>query len=276
MVCCVNYGVIGVTVLIDAHTHLDMYGDRLDEALSEIQTRRILSLTNSLDLNSYNRNVEISRQCPFIIPSFGIHPWSAPDNVDNLDDFTEPVARTPMIGEIGLDYHWVENKEDYPAQHKVFEFFLAAAKEHDKAVNLHTKGAEKEILDLLRTYDLPRVIVHWYSGPLDIFEKLIDRGCFFTFGCEVSHSEEIRELARRIPLELLLTETDNPGGAQWLSGEIGMPSLVTDVLRELAELRNRRFEDLDRIVEGNLLRLVQSDPWLPDAYTQAMEGTLGA
>ncbi|MBW2624001.1 MAG: TatD family hydrolase, partial [Deltaproteobacteria bacterium] len=177
-------------MLIDAHTHLDMYGGKLDDALAEIQERRILSLSNSVDLNSYHHNVDISRKCPFIIPSFGIHPWSAPDNADNLDDFTESIAQTPMIGEIGLDYHWAENEKDYPAQRKVFEFFLAAAKERNKAVNLHTKGAEKEILDLLIKYDLPRVIVHWYSGPLGVFDKLIDRGCYFTFGCEVSHSEE--------------------------------------------------------------------------------------
>ncbi|MBW2622677.1 MAG: TatD family hydrolase, partial [Deltaproteobacteria bacterium] len=200
----------------------------------------------------------------------------APDNADNLDDFTESIAQTPMIGEIGLDYHWVENEKDYPAQRKVFEFFLAAAKERNKAVNLHTKGAEKEILDLLIKYDLPRVIVHWYSGPLGVFDKLIDRGCYFTFGCEVSHSEEIRVLARRVPLELLLTETDNPGGVQWLSGKTGMPSLVADVLRELAKLRNKSFKDLSRIVENNFLRFVQSDPWLPDAYTKAIEGTPGA
>ena len=260
-------------MLIDAHTHLDMYGDKLDSALAEIEKYRILCLSNSMDPNSYDRHVEISRRCPYIIPSFGIHPWNAFNHAENLDGLTDTVGKTPMIGEIGLDYHWVENETHYPAQREVFEFFLAAAKAHDKTINLHTKGAEKEVLDLLIRYDIPRVIVHWYSGPLDIFSKMIDRGCYFTFGCEVSHSEVIQDLARRTPLELLLTETDNPGGVQWLTGEIGMPSLVLDVVRDLARLHSKSFEDLSRIVEDNFLRLVQSDPWLPDAYTKAIEGT---
>jgi TatD DNase family protein len=85
----------------------------------------------------------------------------------------------------------------------------------------------------------------------------------------------IQDLARRVPLELLLTETDNPGGVQWLTGEMGMPTLILDVVRELARLRKMTLEDISRIVEDNFLRLVQSDPWLPDAYAKAIDGIPG-
>jgi TatD DNase family protein len=275
MISCGQLTVIEEPMLIDAHTHLDMYGDKLDSALAEIEKYRIFCLSNSMDLNSYDRALDLSRKCRYIIPSFGIHPWSAFNHAENLDDFTDTVRKTPMIGEIGLDYHWVENETHYPAQREVFEFFLAAAKALDKTINLHTKGAEKEILDLLIRYDIPRAIVHWYSGPLDIFNKMIDRGFYFTIGCEVSHSEVIQDLARRVPLELLLTETDNPGGVQWLTGEMGMPTLILDVVRELARLRKMTLEDISRIVEDNFLRLVQSDPWLPDAYAKAIDGIPG-
>jgi hypothetical protein len=58
--------------------------------------------------------------------------------------------------------------------------FLRAAREQEKIASLHTKGVEREVLDLLDQYDLTRVIVHWYSGPLDIFRELVARGVYFT------------------------------------------------------------------------------------------------
>src|SRR5918996_1254018 len=95
------------------------------------------------------------------------------------------------------------------------EYFFAAAREQKKIVNLHTKGGEKSILELLERYDVARPIIHWYSGPLDILRALVQFGAYFTIGVEVLYSETIQTIAREIPEHLLLTETDNPGGLQW-------------------------------------------------------------
>ena len=129
---------------------------------------------------------------------------------------------------------------------------------------------EAEILELLDRCHLQRVIVHWYSGPLDIFREMIGRGFMFTIGVEVPHSEHIQTLVRELPLSQLLTETDNPGGLEWLTGEIGMPHHLIEVIRAVADLKQTTPEVIRQTVQQNFERLVQDDPWLPEALTKLL------
>ena len=251
-------------MLIDAHAHVDRFGDALPAALREIERQRIFTISNSMDLESCRRNLEIAAHCPWVLPIFGVHPWNAVDYVTRLEDLCEPIAASPMLGEIGLDHYYVQERSEYPAQCTVFEFFLAAARETGKVVHLHTKGAEAEILDLLRQYAIQRVVVHWYSGPLDTFRELLALGAYFTVGPEVLYSDHIRIIARDLPLERLLTETDNPGGPRSLTGKPGMPALIRDVLQGLADLRSTSAAALEAAVQANLARLVGDDICLPE------------
>ena len=260
-------------MLIDAHAHVDRYDlvgpGALESALRDIDQHRILTISNSMDLPSYERNLAIGQKCDLVLPIFGVHPWNAPQYADRLDDLRGAVERSPMIGEIGLDYHFVEDASLYPAQRRVFEFFLAAAREQGKIVNLHTKGAEKTVLELLDRYEIPRAIVHWYSGPLDIFREMIARGMYFTVGVEVLYSEHIRAITREIPSERLLTETDNPGGPKGFVGGPGMPALLKDVIQGVAEVRKTKVEAITETVWSNLLELARDDPWLMEPGERA-------
>jgi TatD DNase family protein len=249
-------------MLIDAHVHLDKYGDLLDDALREIEREDIFTVATAMDVPSYHDLEEIGRRSALVLPTFGIHPRRAPQYVDRLRELGQYIEMSPAIGEIGLDFHWVKNRSEYPAQVKVLEYFFAAAREQKKIVNLHTKGGEKSILELLERYDVARPIIHWYSGPLDILRALVQFGAYFTIGVEVLYSETIQTIAREIPEHLLLTETDNPGGLQWLKGIVGMPSDITKVIDELARIRSSTPESMSRMIHANFLKLIQGDPWL--------------
>ena len=252
----------GLTMLIDAHVHLDKYGPDLNEALREIRTHHIFTIAVAMDVPSYQHSLEIGDECDLVLPTFGIHPKRAPEYADRLSELSPLIEQSPAIGEIGLDFHWVKDNSQYPAQIKVLEYFLAAAREQKKMVNLHTKGAEKKILDLLERYDIQRAIVHWYSGPLDILRALIQFGAYFTVGVEVLYSETIQTIAREIPDRLLLTETDNPGGLKWLKGTVGMPSEIKKVIDQLARIRASTPESISRMIQANFLKLIEADPWL--------------
>jgi TatD DNase family protein len=258
-------------MLIDAHTHLDRYEAGLEDALREIESNRILTVSNSMNIPSYERNLGIAGRCRLVLPIFGVHPWNASGYERDLDSLKPHINRSPMLGEIGLDYHFVKHRHRYPAQRKVFEHFLAAAADQDKIVNLHTKGAEGEVLELLDRYGIRRAIVHWYSGPLDIFREMTARGIYFTVGVEVMHSELIRTIAGELPENLLLTETDNPGGLKWLSGSVGMPSALLEVVSAVAEVRQTTPEAVAGTVHNNFLDLVRDDP-----HTRTIASTLEA
>ena len=260
-------------MLIDAHAHVDRYGDLLEEALEQIQKHRIFTIATAMDPPSYFQLQRIAERSNLVLPTFGIHPRRAPEHADRLTELLPLIEQSPAIGEIGLDFHWVKDSSTYPAQTRVLEYFLAAAREQKKFVNLHTKGAEKEILKLLDRYDIKRAIVHWYSGPLDILRELIDFGAYFTVGVEVCFSETIKAIVHPIPDHLLLTETDNPGGLKWLLGDVGMPTEIEKVVDALGTLRGASSESITRTVQENLLRLMDSDPWLKDARTILSQAT---
>jgi len=249
-------------MLIDAHAHLDKYGDELPRALAEIEQHRIITWAVSMDLPSYQRSCDIAARCDLVLPTFGVHPRMAPEYADRLGELSPWIERSPAIGEIGLDFHWVEDASRYPAQLKVLEYFLAAAREQKKIVNLHTKGAEKKVLNLLERYDIKRPIIHWYSGPLDMLRALADVGAYFTVGVEILYSETIREIARKVPMNRLLTESDNPGGLKWLNGTIGMPRLIREVVGAVAVAKQTTPEVIEAAVENNFLRLIDGDPHL--------------
>jgi len=248
-------------MLIDTHAHLDLYEGDLDCALDQIEKYRILTVTSAMDIPSWQRNLEIREKSQLIIPTFGIHPWNAPRYADCLDELTGPVKQTPILGEVGLDHRFVEDRSQYAAQKKVLEYFLDAACKDDKIVVLHTAGAEEEILVLLKRYNIKRTIIHWFSGPLDILDGLLACGVYFTIGPELVYSEHIKRIANTIPDNLLLTETDNPGGPKWLTGKQGMPVLIRDVVNSLARLKGTSAEAITEQVKVNFLKLIGNDPF---------------
>jgi TatD DNase family protein len=259
----------GTPMLIDAHAHLDMYDDALiPQVLAELEAHRVMTIGVTIDPDAYARTCALAERSSWIVPTFGIHPWEAARYAHELERYDELIGDTPLLGEIGLDYHWVEDRATYPAQRAVFEYFLRAANHQNKIVNLHTKGAEAEVLELLERHQVERAIVHWYSGALDIADALAARGALFTIGVAVHSSELIQELARRLPLELLLTETDNPGGLKWVTGEQGMPSHVPGVLAALARLRGMDQAELRDTILANMLRLIDGDPHMAELHAR--------
>ena len=259
-------------MLIDSHAHLDRYDDLTDKALDEINSYRIFTISNSMDPQSYKLNLGLARKCRYILPTFGIHPWVAHEYVDRLIEFDELIAESPMLGELGLDYFFVKDKSLYPAQRKLLEYFLAKASDMNKIVNLHTKGAEEDILRLLEKYRIKRAIIHWYSGTMRFLKQLIEKGHYLTIGVEVLFTESIRKIARNIPEDQILTETDNPGGYEWLAGTPGMPGVLQEVVLELARLRKIEYEECERMVQRNFERLIVDDDGVKSIYKSVVSG----
>ncbi len=253
-------------MLIDAHAHLDGYDElgkaALDAALQEIEDHQIFTISNSMDVASYRRNKEIAARSNFVLPVFGIHPWNAHKFSWPDKDIAQAMEESPLYGEIGLDHYFVKDESRYPAQDRMFRYLLAAARGRGKVAIVHTKGAEAEVLAALDEYGLRKVVIHWYSGPLDIFKEMAGRGFYFTIGGEVLRSKPIQDIAREVRLDRLLTESDNPGGPKSITGKPARPRIIESVLESLAKLRGLATEALEGVIRRNLVRLLEDDPYL--------------
>ncbi|MFC2008857.1 TatD family hydrolase [Chloroflexota bacterium] len=261
-------------VLVDAHAHLDEYPDTwLGAVLNQLEEDRIATITTAMAPQAYERALLIQERSPYVLATLGVHPWNASYFVARLDELEESMEGSPMFGEIGLDFRNVRDTMLYDSQERVFEFFLSAAKEQNKVVNVHTSGAETESVELMERYGIDRAIIHWYSGPSEPLRRMVDRGYYFTFGCEILSSELIRTIAQEVPVSRLLTETDNPGGPQWVFGEPAMPDLVKPVLQALAIVHDMDQVEMAEHVRQNMLTLIGTDNRL-DRLWHALDGQL--
>ena len=242
---------------VDAHNHLELYKDDIKEALDRINKYNILTLACSMDEQTYVYVKNIAKSNPLITPCFGIHPWEAHNHYEDLETYEPYIKETPIIGEIGLDYYWVKEKEHYCYQQKVLEYFLQKAQLYDKITNLHTKGAEKEILLLIKKYRLKSPIIHWYSGPLDILKRLLDYGCYFTIGVDIGYSKLTDEIVKLLPINRILTETDGPTALEWVNGEYSYPDYIKTIVEKISTIKKINVEQVKQMVYGNYLGLVK-------------------
>ncbi|MGL5752686.1 MAG: TatD family hydrolase [Paraclostridium sp.] len=225
---------------VDFHNHIDFYNkENIDKAIEDININKIKTIACAMDEKSYLYNKELQAKSEYIIPTYGIHPWRAYENRNNLDKVEKYIKESKLIGEIGLDFHWVEDKNTYPYQVEVFECFLKYAKEYNKYINVHTKGAEELVLELIKKYDVSsQSIIHWYSGDKDTLKKLIDAKCMFTASVDVSYSKITEELIKVVPVKQLLAETDGPTALEWVNGVYGMPSEIKRVYKDICAIKN--------------------------------------
>jgi len=242
--------------MIDAHAHLDKYGDALPQALEEIRTRGIRTLAVSMDVESFRATQGIAEAEPLVLPSFGIHPWEAPRFASDLSALDAPAQEARLLGEVGLDRYFVTDPTAYPAQEKVFEYFLDAAERSGHLINVHTKGAESRVVQMLGSFHLPAIIVHWYSGPLELVDAYLALGAYFTVGVELMRSDTVRSLLAELPDDRILTETDNPGGWEWMTGDTGFPRLIEDVEKEGARIRGVSRVAFAQAVQDNFERVL--------------------
>ena len=211
---------------IDFHNHIDFYKEEeLDSVINCINSNKIMTIA-----------------C-YIVPIFGIHPWRVKNNID-LDKFEDYIKNTPLIGEIGLDFYWIEDKYTYPYQIKVFEHFLQYAKKYNKYINVHTKGCEELVLNLIKKYDVsPQTIIHWYSGDKDTLKKLIDAKCYFTGSVDLGYIKHSQDIIKEIPANKLIAETDGPTALEWVNGVYGMPDEIKSVYKNICKIKNLDIEE---------------------------------
>lgn len=243
-------------MLIDAHTHLDMFGEALPAALNEIKQQQIFTLSVSIDVDSYKRTKTIAAENPLIVPLFGIHPWEAHRFADNLDSLTPFMAESPMLGEIGLDFFFMTDKSLYPKQFAVFDAFLDTAVSQQKIVNIHAKGAETAVLERLEQFRPPNPIVHWYSGPIELIDRYLAVDTYFSIGVGLLYAKQIEQILTAIPANRLLSETDNPDAYQHFAHQPGSPSLIHAVVNKISQQKKLPSDELVALIGQNFERLL--------------------
>ncbi|WP_083662603.1 TatD family hydrolase [Merdibacter massiliensis] len=232
----------------DAHVHLN---DRMQSILPTYPITAILSCSTPQQCNNAKQFIQ---RYPNMEMSCGIHPWHANDV--KWEEMLPWLQQTTIIGEIGMDSVWCTI--DLQSQKNIFIKQLAFASYYHKPVVLHTKGMEKEILDLIRQYP-NHYHVHWYSCP-DYIEEYRALNCYFSIGPFPFIDENVKKVVELVPLNRLLIETDGIEAAEWamhqsLNNDAYL-SILKRTAKEIATIKNKPVEEILYQTKYNLLKFL--------------------
>lgn len=247
---------------INFHDHLQLY-ENLDQAFEQMENYDIHTLACSMNLKEYLEVKKLAENRPYIKKGLGIHPFKVKED-SSLENFEPYIKEADFLGEIGIDYHWAKDKKAYPRQREIFQYFIEMAKKYKKPTNIHTKAAEKEILERLERVRPKNPIIHWYEGELDLVKRYLDIGSYFTIGVDSGLSEMTDQLIRYLPLDRILTETDGPGSLSWVQKKkgypkdqrkIAMPSYIIEIVRYIGKIKGLEEEKVRESIENSYRKI---------------------
>jgi len=254
-------------MFIDSHAHID--GHEFDADREEV-IQRAHAAGVSLILNvgtgdphsgAFERAVELGKAHDSVYTAIGTHPHDARLYDDEAEEKIKTLINNDRViawGEIGLDFHYDNSPRD--VQVEVFKRQLRAARECNLPVVIHTREAEAETIEILQSeYEgaRRRGVFHCFSGSMELAQKAIEIGFMISFSGIVTFkkADELREIAKQVPLDPLLIETDCP----YLTpipyrGKRNEPVYVVEVARCLAGLHGMEVEEMGHITGENFNR----------------------
>jgi len=244
----------------DIHAHLadGRLTTRLAEVLAESRRHGVAGvLAAAARASEWDTIAALSRH-EGVFGALGVHPFF-PEQWDagcagRLRAAVRACPGIRAVGEIGLDFY--DGRGSEARQREVFEEQLRLARELGLAVILHNRKAWPEFFETVRRLRLTplRGVCHHFSATIEVARQALDCGLHLSFCGPVTypHSRRLREAARYVPSDRLLTETDAPDLPPWgHRGELSLPWHVAEVLGTLAELRGTPEEELAAQVEAN-------------------------
>lgn len=194
--------------LVDTHCHLDGYQDPLATA-REAEREGVTTIAVTNLPSHFEAGLPHIRPFRRVRLALGLHPLAAASHEAELPAFRRLLDLTSYVGEVGLDSskEGIRNRERQEAS---FREVLAALVGRRKFVTLHSRGAERRVLELLSEFGVGPVVFHWYSGPLTVLGEAATCGHFFSVNPAMVRSANGRRVIAAIPRDRLLTETDGP------------------------------------------------------------------
>ena len=234
---------------VDTHAHLSELEDKegVIQRAKEAGVEAIIAM--GTNLASSVATFEWAEKYPgFVHPAIGIHPteFLNDDVPETLRYIQENISKVVAVGEIGLDYWDKAARKDEGVRERQRDTYikqLRIAREHDLPASVHGRGSWQDALDLAVAHGPERIVFHWYSGPLDVLDSLLDRGYIISATPATEYSKDHRAALEHTPLESVLIETDCP--VYMRNRKRGSePMDVTITAKALAKLKDTTTEEV--------------------------------
>jgi TatD DNase family protein len=258
-------------MLVDSHCHLDCldlakYNGDLMAALRAAAALDVgYILCAGIDLENSRRIVQLAQQYKNIVVSVGLHPTEHIDYVVHEDEVCA-LATDPLvvgIGETGLDYYHITDEQARAVQQQRFVTHIRAAQRLRKPLIIHSRDAAADILRILQQEQAAQVggVFHCFAGDWEVAQQALAMNFYISFSGIITfkNAEPLRAVARQVPLDRILLETDAPFLAPMpYRGKPNEPAYLRCVAESMAALRGITYQELAAITTENFFRLFKS------------------
>lgn len=253
-------------MLVDSHCHLDRldlstYNGDLKLALEAARAQSVEHiLCVCIDLENFPQVLQVAESYPNISASVGVHPTEVIPQDPTTEELIKLAqhSRVVAIGETGLDYYRDESHK--AAQQERFRRHIRAAKQTDKALIVHTRQARVDTIAILKEEGADSVggVLHCFTENWEMAQQAMELGFYISFSGIVTFKNaiEIQEVAKQLPLDRMLIETDAPYLAPVpFRGKPNQPAYVRYVAEAIATLRDVSFEEIAKQTSENFFTL---------------------
>ena len=252
-----------MTPLVDSHCHLNFepLNNTLEDVLRHARDNGVgHMLCVSVTLETFPEIRTMAHAHPHIFASVGVHPNEREGQEPTVDELVELAKddRVVAIGETGLDYF--RSQGDMGWQQERFRRHIRAAKQCGRPLIIHTRDAAADTLRIMREEDAAGIggVMHCFTESLQVAREALDLNFYISFSGIVTfrNAEALREVAKIVPLDRLLIETDAPYLAPMpFRGKTNEPAYVRHVAEHIAKLRGESFESIAATTTANFMTL---------------------
>ncbi len=255
-------------MLVDSHCHLDFpeFSGKIDQLIASMTQNGVAyALCAGVTLERFPAMLALAEAHPQLFAAVGVHPDTLEGAEPDVDTLVR-LAQHPKIvaiGETGLDYYRLEGDMEW--QRERFRTHIRAALKVVKPLIIHTRSAADDTLQVMREEHAEKVggVMHCFTESLEVAEAAMEMGFFISFSGIVSfkNAHALKDVARRIPIERILIETDAPYLAPVPHrGKTNEPAFVVHVAEEIARLRGISLAEVAEVTTRNFFRLFRSAP----------------
>jgi TatD DNase family protein len=256
--------------VVDSHCHLDYPGlaENLAQVIARAEAAGVrLMLSIGTRVRKFDQILDMVERHPDVFCTVGTHPHNAAEEPDVTAEELVSLARHPKvvgIGEAGLDYHYDHSPRDQQA--KSFRIQIEAARETGLPLVIHSREAEADtaaILEEEMAKGAFKPLLHCFSSRAELAERGLELGAYVSFSGILTYknAEDIRNVARQVPRERLLVETDAPYLAPVpFRGKTNEPAFVVKTLEKLAEVKGMSPTDMAAMTSRNFFTLFDKVP----------------
>ncbi|MBF8808460.1 MAG: TatD family hydrolase [Enterococcus lacertideformus] len=240
-------------MIFDSHTHLnaEQFNDDIPETIERASALGVTKMAVvGFDAPTIDKSLQLSYDYSNIYSIIGWHPTEAGSYTKEVETKLQKQLTNPKVvalGEIGLDYHWMEDPKE--VQDKVFRRQIAIAKEMSLPISIHTREALEDTYRILKEEKIQAIggIMHSFSGDFEWAKRFIYLGMYISFSGVVTFKKavDVQEAAMNVPLDRMLVETDAPYLAPVpYRGKRNEPGYTRYTVEKIAELRNLTTEEV--------------------------------